>query len=76
MVRSEIEVILRDAKTMFKSTLYMQPLFIFHNALCGLARIIHDIYITVLAPVVQMFYSAINRVDHYPVDSVIYLFNN
>ena len=29
---------------------------------------IRDIYITVLAPVVQMFYSAINPINHYPVD--------
>ena len=28
---------------------------------------IRDIYITVLAPVVQMFYSAINPINHYPV---------
>ena len=29
---------------------------------------IRGIYITVLAPVVQMFYSAINPINHYPVD--------
>ena len=29
---------------------------------------IRDIYITDLAPVIQMFYSAINPINHYPVD--------
>ena len=29
---------------------------------------IGDIYITVLAPVVQIFYGAINQINHYPVD--------
>ena len=31
----------------------------------------HDIYLIVLAPVVQMSYSAINRINRYPVDKWI-----
>ena len=54
----------------FLRTVVWRTASIFHvwRPNCQRGPFIHDIYITVLAPVVQMLYSAINRINHYPVD--------